>query len=52
MLHTKFRVNRSTCSGKEIFEVIVPYVGMASGSCDLDAANKLPFPYLKGAPHK
>ena len=29
MLHTKFRGNLPASSGEEIFEVVLPYVGMA-----------------------
>ena len=29
MLHTKFRGNRSTCSG-EVFEGFLPYIGIAA----------------------
>ena len=30
MLHTKFRENRPACSGEEIFEGFLPYMGMVA----------------------
>ena len=47
MLHTctKFRGNRSTHSGEEDFEGVLPYMGWwPSWSCETDAVNKLSFP--------
>ena len=53
MLHTKFRGNRSSSSGKEDFEGFYHiWAWRPSWSCDPDAANKLSFPLPKVAPHK
>ena len=35
MLHTKFRQNRITGSGVEDFEGFLPYMNVASWSCEL-----------------
>ena len=50
MLHTKFRLNRSSGSGEDFFFIFTIYG--PSWSFDLDIANKISFPLPKEAPHK
>ena len=50
MLHTKFRGNRSTGSGRFLRGFYHIWAWLPSWSCDPDAANKISFPLPKEAP--
>ena len=44
MLHTKFHGHWTIGSGEEDFLRFLPYMGMASWSCDQDGLNNFSFP--------
>ena len=52
MLHTKFRGNRPTGSGRFLSGFYHIWAWRPSWSCDLDFAIKLEMPLPREAPHK
>ena len=46
MLHTKFRGNRSNCSGEEDFQGFLPYMGMVAILGQVSSIMPLNFNFL------